>query len=1782
MGKFYWTGKSFYVSEIALIILLSLLCPGRSHAGFWDWFHPPKKEAPKEAPKESPKPQAPGHHPVDLLQAPLPPMTFTIAGIEPAADPSGTVKITFTGKCYIDNLKDKLKLFPPVPLDWNNSQFIGNSVLLKGQLKYNQEYTVTIPEGTECSGNRYFKTITSFRVPDLTPDIQFIGTDTVIERDSRQMLHLRVINVEELRFQGLAVPPLFAPQFVHALREHSEERPAEKATAKRSRRFAGPEADSVPAQKVISTSIPFETLRDDFRKKYEQLTAIPEAVQEFGDLLAAPYEDRQLFFPGKVKNRAQEFSVPLSFRKDREKGVIEAVQMSGGKKPGEAKSPVRLYRVTDLGITYKLSKNSLLLWVTSLNSGKPVAEVSLAAFLKNSEAIPLGKTDDKGMLFVKGVNKKPRFSFDRNKRLDPLPVPIREIEFIAAASPFDRTYIEIRESGDVRPDWVGQTNTVNTRTSLSKGQVFTERGIYRPGEKVFFKGVVREYRDGLIRPPSKTSPKVNILNSKNEEIYSKELKVSPFGTIDDTLDVKPFFPLGTYTVAMKYSDEQPAAEQPGPGAADSDEEGDDSGLPPLKRKTDEGMAVTTFEVQEFVAPRHFVELAFKRETRTDESYVNLKKEIDLLVCTISGKYYAGGPVKHGKVRWKAAYRGTDFKYRDFKNFIFGSMIEEPLDLIESGESMLDEKGRVTVTFPVSREVAAGLYSVEVSATVVDFDGKASSDIASYQEDPAYKVGLSSHEPSVRSGDMLVLKAIVVDQSGKKLQNGDIKIDVLREDWMYVRKRNDQGGTYWEDRRVYRKDHSSTIRIKNSEAVFDFDFAGGGTYLIRATYKGSDGKEFSSSTVFNVEGYSYGYQDRQRNFERLSVSTERKEYAPGETIKVLIFPRKPLASVLMTIERKGLFEFRNLGPVSGKKYIDIPVENRHEPNIYISFLGTVPRKDFPLHNGQFDDKAPNFVYGVTNVEIKREKSDLQVKIEEETPELKFEPGSQVRLKVASRDKKGTGVETEIALCVVDESVLALTRFKTPVLDDLARFIAPLSVFTGDLRTELLKQTPYGFIRNEPLTGGDGGGGREISLSKIRKDFRPVAFFTPDLRTDKEGHAEVTFTLPDTMTNYRVYAVACDKGSRFASSERGLLSAKDFYLEPGTPRFFTRGDTFSFYVSAFNKTKADGTVKFSLAKDESIKLSAGSESYVVKALDRSLIPIKGEALQAGSAKLLFAGELGEKKDSVEIKVPVRSGHVLWNDVVFGTVKGVTDLKYRFPEYLPAMDWKGLRTEDVQAVLTVSGSPFIRMSKGLRYLLHYPYGCVEQTSSGVMPLAALRTLIRDNMLPDITLAETDKFVKPGIDRLLSMQTGSGGFGYWPGNTHPDMWGTVYALAALTQAHLAGLEVPPGRINLGMDYLVNTLKEQGSADTAFRGYAVYLLAMNGRLDPALFRDSYNKLQLMPRDAALMTLLAAKAANTLPEKELRERTREILLRPQDRQASYSFHAWYRGPAVALLAATTILKDDAVSGRLSKELLAGITAEGIWTSTSDTGWSLVALGEYFRGTRFTGKAVQVTLRQPGMQPVTVLLAPKESYTHALDPVSFLKDPVITVSTEPGADLISMLSLTFPRTDLAKQGYSKGFIINKTIENTDGSKEIRVGDVLKVRIDLEMTGYSQYNYLVLDDPLPAGLVAINSAIKTEEPVPKSGPQDEYSYWDAWDSESNSYRFVPNHFEIRDDRVLAFKDHAWKGRFQYTYFARAVCEGSFVMPPTKVQLMYEPDVASFTPMQRLTILGRGEEK
>ena len=1675
--------------------------------------------------------------------------TFTITKIEPRIDPAKperrSVVLRFNAPCDASVLGAALKILPPVAQYREGigvHQETPDRVTVSGRFEPGKRYTVFLPDDFACSGRKYVRSATAFTMPDLPSKITFREKGSVVERDSRQILNLSLTNVEELDVRVLRLPLLLVPA---ASAASGFDRVRELATAR------------------------FGALR-------ESLGNDPA----FRLFLGEPAENRQAFRPGKPRNEAAAFSVPLSFRKDREKGAALAAAAAGMGSGREAESPVKVLCVTDLGLATKRSRNSLLVWATSLRTGQPREGVAIVAVTRDGFAIPLGTTGKDGLLGAKGLHKLRSVALEEKKAPEK-PVTVGDVAFVLAATEEDAAFLAVAD-GDLAADWIGPGEPMRIGDRLLRGQVFTERGIYRPGESVHFKGTVRAYRSGAVAPPEKLSVAFTVINSKQEEVFRKSVSLSEFGTAADVLKIPSHFPLGTYTVKMApegvavVGGSPPA--RPAVDEGDPEEEWEDEGAPTRVDTT--GAVTTTFEVQEVRPPRHFTSVRFRKKVQKDDSYVNLDRETAVLEAEIHGSYYAGGGVKNGKVRWKIAYAPTKFRPKGHGEFLFGSVPERKAEMLESGEAVLDGQGKAFVTVPLSPEVLSGAYALEASAVVVDFDGRAASGSAAYQEDPPYLVGIGPHDAETGVGEARTLRLIVLDRDGRRVEAGKLVAEVQRQDWVYLRKRNEEGDVYWTSEQVYRKQLSTPLTLKNGEARFEFDFVLGGEYLLKFRYQGADGDAGVSATRIRVRGPSYAWRgdERKRSFERLSAAADRKVYAPGDTARIYVNPHRKLSALLMTVERDRVIEVRVVPWSPERKYVEVPLVGRHAPNVYVSLLGVTPRGEFPVYGGGFDDEAPSFLYGVVPLEVRKKPEELHVTLNEGTATLQALPGEEQKLNLSVRDGKGKPAEAEVALAVVDESFLALTGFKTPSLDDLARFLVPLTVSTAEMRSRLLLQTPYGFARLSPVTGGDGGEIAAAAESKVRKDFNPVAYFDPAVRTRPDGTAEVSFRLPDTMTAYRIYAVACDKGSGFASVQRELVVAKPFYLEPGLPAFLTKGDRFTLLVSSFNKTREPGKGTFAAGKDEFVKLSGAPASFDLAPLDRILLPVQGEATSPGTARLRFSGTLGANSDAVEIRLPVNSGLLPWHDVVSGTLKREETIRYSFPKGTEKISWKEVRPGEVRAVLTVSGSPFLRMAPGVRYLLHYPYGCVEQTSSGTIPLAALRELIRQGVLPGISLEETDKFLRGGVERLLKMQLPDGSFSYWPGERHVHPWGAIYAMSALTFAKRSGFPVPEDRLAKGLSYLSTwATKGDGSRNDDQKAFAAFLLALNKSLPDPLYASLFDRLPSLTREGALLTLLAGKHAGRTTAADLPQKVRAVLERSRDEKAHPVFYARYREAAVALLAGTEFLPNEPVTGKQAAELLRGINPQGYWTSTSDTGWSLLALGEYYRGTSFSGGPVTVTVRQAGKPEQSAPVAPGRSHDFLLDAGAFLARPEVSLSVSGNTALLYLLDLTFPRVDYARSGHSNGFKVDKTITPIEGGKTVKVGDVVRVDVSFD-TGFRNLEYVVLDDPLPAGLMAINSALKTEE-QPRGGKEEERGYWNYWDGEWGAYRFQPSHFELREDRVLAFRDRIWwGGKFRYSYFARAVLSGEFVLPSTKVQLMYEPDVAGYTPVGKLVIEAR----
>ena len=1442
----------------------------------------------------------------------------------------------------------------------------------------------------------------------------------------------------------------------------------------------------------------------------------------------------------------------------------------GDPKDPKAGTTPRVFLITDLGLTYKLGKGSLLLWVTSLKTCAPVAGARVAAISKDLEIFPLGATDKDGILIwqdreLAGISLKQLGKFGKVSR----PVARKDLKFLLVAQKNDVSYIELKPQGGIKPVGVWQASSRGQTRTLT-GEVFTERGVYRPGEKIFYKGTVREYAGGKITPPQGTRVTFEVKNPKGEQVFSTISQLSDFGTAAGEIKVEPQWPLGTYTLTLKFGGpalkkETPKGE-PGPEEMEPGEEDDLQALRE-KRYTTE----CTFQVQEFKPPRHFAQVAFKRFTRTIKGPGQKEAAREFVRIKISGSYYAGGPVKNGQVRWKIYHTTTSFKVPGQKEFSFGCAGEEKGEMLEGGQAVLDQKGEVALEFPLDHQVLSGQNGLLVIATVVDFDGRPATASKSFQVKPEFLVGIGPHPERVKAHQTQVLRLRLARPDGKLLQQGDIKVEVMAQRWGYVAKLNERGDVYWQDQEVWRRRGGAALKLKNGEASYRFDFNQGGRYLLAFSYKDEKGRSFTSSTFYNVTGDIYWDAESRRNkpFQTLALAADQKAYKPGQTARLTISPPQPVARYLVTLEQNGVMEHRVLTGPQGLKVLQLPIKTQYAPNVFVSVLGLTPRGEFPVLPNRYDTGAPSFFWGNLNLPVRLEVGPLVVKINPGVKDLRAKPGAKVDLEFLAQTPDGKGVEAELAVAVVDEAVLALTGFKTPTLDQLLRFDQPLEVYTGELLTLLVHQTPFYLARSESLTGG--GGMNESALAQLRKRFEPVAYFNPTVHTDAQGKAKVSFTLPDNMTTYRVYVVAQDKGSHFASPERPLVATKDFYLEPGLPGFFNLGDSFQFQVAAFNNSSAAGPVKFSVAAEGGLSLKALEPTLNLPAKDSIKLPVAGKATIPGPATARFTGEFQQETDAVELPVKIYSGFMRETTVTLGSFAGKTIFKAPLPAYLTGEDVKKVNVQEVKAYLTLAGSPFFKMSRAIRYLLTYPYGCVEQTSSGVLALASLKGLVAKGQISGVTPEEVDKYLQKGMARLLNMQLGGGGFPYWPGQQQPHPWGTVYATAALLQARTQGLPVPKGALNSATYYLRDVLRKE-RLSPSFEAFVAYLLSLNKDLDRGTFNKISRDYDRFPREARLLILLAAQQSGLKPAKELVPALKPLLTgRHAGEGAQDEFMAQYRTPALALLAAQAIMPGSPLTGKAAAALMGGLDQQGIWTSTSDTGWALLALGQYFKHAKFSVAPGKVIVSQAQGPSYEVTLNSPRPQTLPLNAAALLQRPMVTLEGQHGRTWLYQLELTFPRLDLAAGGADHGFKVSRTIANTDGSKEIRVGDLVKVTVQLRPVARTT-RYVVLDDPLPAGLTAVNPVFQTEGPVP--GAEDRFDYF----TPGGMMRFRPNHLEMREDRVLAFRNWVYSGPQVFEYYARAVCQGTFVLPATKVSCMYAPQVYGCTAKSEITIKGR----
>jgi uncharacterized protein YfaS (alpha-2-macroglobulin family) len=841
----------------------------------------------------------------------------------------------------------------------------------------------------------------------------------------------------------------------------------------------------------------------------------------------------------------------------------------------------------------------------------------------------------------------------------------------------------------------------------------------------------------------------------------------------------------------------------------------------------------------------------------------------------------------------------------------------------------------------------------------------------------------------------------------------------------------------------------------------------------------------------------------------------------------------------------------------------------------------------------DPGKPAFRLGYTELKVEDATKKLTVMLRANKQE--YRPASTARIDVEVKDRASQPVASEVTLWAVDYGVLSLTGFKTPNLVGSIYVDKALQVMTEDSRERLISRrvmVPKG-------TDDGGGGGNEGGPGTLRKDFRVLAFWLGSVVTDARGRATTTVTLPESLTTYRIMAVAGDRTSRFGAADSDIRINKPVLLKAAFPRFMAVGDSAFFGSVITNQLK-----------------EAGAAVVTMRSLDPGVLELRGEARKSvdmaagGSAEVRFEA-IGKAigRARVQMSVRLRDEGDAFEDVVPVEVLVSPETVAAYGEARPdareqiAMPsgavpgFGGLRVE-------LASTAMVGLGEGAQYLIDYPYGCAEQRSSRTLALLLSADLGEAFKLPGVKPADLKKTVQASVAELPRFQCPNGAFAYWPGAcnlTSPVL--TAYVLHVLQTARAMSYDVTSDVLDRGYASLQQDLSAEPSANegwspwvTAWEAFAVKVLVDGGRNQDSTLNRLYGHRETMPvfalaymADALAGRLDAQSGKNETSARleDLRRRIANAILPEAGgshvEELSDPYLLWFwnsniRSTAIVLANLVRTGGSDTLIAPMVRWLLAA-RRNGRWGNTQENAVAMEALVAYYRkfekeppnftavvslGTRelardrFEGRSTDARSRELPMSALATTM-----------PAGSTRD--LTFRREGTGTLFYNARLRYAVDTLFQKGLDSGFAVSRkySLVDADGktlrdATAFQAGDLIRVTLGFELT--KERRFVAVVDPLAAGLEPIESgfestAAKLAEEQDRS---TDSSTWHEWWRRGGF-----DHSERHDDRVLFFATRLSEGRHETSYLARATTAGTFRTAPAHAEEMYQPEVFGRTP-------------
>jgi uncharacterized protein YfaS (alpha-2-macroglobulin family) len=1241
-----------------------------------------------------------------------------------------------------------------------------------------------------------------------------------------------------------------------------------------------------------------------------------------------------------------------------------------------------------------------------------------------------------------------------------------------------------------------------------RAMVITDRGIYRPGATVHVKASVRQRIGEELAPLAGKPVVVKVIGPTEEELATWPLVTDEFGSVAADYDVPAEARLGRHMIVVS-------------------EAGKTTHL-------DEAVV----NIAEFEPPRFTVD-------------VDAQEKKGTLTANVLGKYLFGAPMDKAQVEWTLTRKNADLPPGPLTDagLRFTEREEEWWEEYDefdgdgdddgwsrSGRGELAADGTLKISQKVDIKDTVGPQAFTLEADVADTSYRHIAGRATVVVHPSNRyAGLKISRPWSDIDTPVPVQLGVCDKEGKPVVGATVTARMFHVDWTYIKKPMKGGGYDYQWQRTSKEVGHCTAVTGSSPVSCDLTPPTGGSYEVVAEVDGKRGGQ-TDLWAWGRGGDKPVVPSKGRTVE---LTPDKARYAPGETAKLLVRNPFPSATAIFTVEQGGLLKHEVVRLDESAKLFEVPIQAGHAP--YVHATVTL----LPIGHG---DQRTDWKIGALRIPVSLEDVRLHATVTSDKPT--YEPREKVQITVAL-DHKGKPVAgAEVALAVVDEGVLRMTNFHAEDPTTALRPGIPLGFEVSDSRDLLAN-----FFKKSH-TAGDGDG--SASVTNTRKNFVQTAYWKPDLRTDSGGKATIEFTLPDNLTRFRMMAVAIDKKGKGVAVENDFTVRRPVMMIPVVPRFAATGDSFEAAAMLHNNTDAPLSA--------TVAMNDATQALTIPAQGHQRVGFPLTASVPGELKLNFSVRDGSNavRDAVESIIPVDVPGMPERPHLDGAFVGAQDVSLE----IPAGILVGRGDKDFVTVL-VGQHLWPELGARLQFLLDYPHGCVEQTSSSTLPLLAARDIFPRIGFQSMSREELDKRIDVGLKRLASMRTSSGGLGYWPGDSSPNVYGTAYASRVLVAAKQAGLKIPDGLLEGVVDYLQETLLSDG-VEAEVQAAIAHTLAELGELPESAADPLFDRKQHMGV-FGLSSLAVALNSLKGQEDRVKQLVDEIeaaydadgkLLKEPGHRDFYYFGSPTRTKAQTVIALGRLRPTSALKVKLTGQLAQSTDSY----TTQATAYSLMALAEQLKNQPEDGAKVTVSLDGAALTPHAEIGGGSAEYRISLADLRG-KKARLELRSDSKAAVAFMVQGTWKRPLDDAQGLvatsaKSGPDIYRAITDARGAPvdlaAVKAGQVLRVAVLAKLpTGdldSGQINYLAITDRLPAGFEPIQPDLWSVARAPELTSEHPFADALRWGGSDASY------VELRDDRVYVYFDRVWGERVAATYLVRASTPGNFVLPPAAAELMY----------------------